>query len=182
LNWTQFIKKLLSLDVIFGARTKKLSGIPDHHKFFRGLGYCDGSKIYLTDVVPSWIKEGTKVKINGSLNDGITFIVLSVSAFHIESSTILNPFPEDLFELDGRLSTFYTEDIARDSTQGTMFNVNRKGSGISSAQTNHYHKIQDLFDHRFDSPEVLGKLLISDKDHTILVDKDGNPLYVFPDR
>lgn len=182
MNWSQFIKKLLSLDVIFGARTKKLSGIPDHHKFFRGLGQCDGTKIQIQGLVPSWIKEGTKVKIIGTVNNGTTFIVFSVSDFYIESSTPLIPFAEDMFELDGRLSTFYPEDIARNSSQGTMFNVNRKGIGISAAQVNHFHKLQDLFDPIHDSPEVLGKILISNKDHTILIDEDGNPLYGYPER
>lgn len=179
MNWASFIKKLLTLDVIFGARSKKLTGIPDSEKVLKTICSCDGNFIYINNI-PKWITKGQKLKISGSINNEVIVSVVDVSN-SIKISPSILPFTNDMIILDGRMASFYTNDIARNSEQGSMFNVNKKGSGISSSLTNHFHRIEDIYNPEYDSPEVLGKILISEEDHSIIVDNKGNTIYSYPD-
>lgn len=181
MNWGSFLKKLLALDVIFGAKSKKLTGIPDSEKVLKTLCSCDGNYIYITNP-PKWMIKGQKIKIIGSINNNSVVSIIEVSNSYIKISQNISPFNNDMIILDGRIASFYNHNVARNSKLGTMFNVNNYGEGISSVLTNHFHRIEDIYDPEFDSPEVLGKIVVSENNHKIIVDNNGNIIYSFSDK
>lgn len=155
MNWSAFIKKLLALDVIWGGRTKKMTGINDALNYFSGNINCiAGTQTidFNPGTVPSWIIVSSYLRFvsGGGTNNGYLFQVISKTA----NSVTVIPGPGPLLVnftgfavLDGRIFAVVNDpNIARQSsTGGTMFNANATAySGPSAGnvifnRVDHFH-------------------------------------------
>lgn len=145
-----FIKKLIMFDVIWGARTKKLTGVNDANNFIEtNITINDSEKsIDLGVTVPSYFRKGTYFRTFGTNNQSSLFQVDRVEGTKIFVVENINTDVGN-YRVDARLWVVHDdENISKESsTGGTMFNANNAtttglecdGSGLARQLVEHYH-------------------------------------------
>ena len=153
-----FIKKLIQVGALFGAKAKKMAGISDSANAVSGtvIFAASNNSVTLASTPPSWIIPGKYFRITSGGGDNLhsLFKVGSISG-----NTIINDDTEvgvdavvdftGTSTVDGRLWQVIDDpDIAlEDSASGaTMWNVNNvsvtgfdDGSGVAVHVAPHYH-------------------------------------------
>lgn len=146
-----FIRKLLIFDVIFGARTKKLTGINDKDNVITTdvvIDSADNSITFTNNDLPKFLKEDVYFRVFTGPNNNELFRVKSID---LNKVFVYETVQDDTNTrtIDARLWQVHNDNsISRKSpTGGTMFNVDNMndtgvecdGSGIAKAYTSHYH-------------------------------------------
>ena len=151
----RFIKNLLTHGVIFGLKSKKLTGINDSTHLFTGtLDIQAPDKITFPSEVPSFVTENRYFRITdgGGANEGLLFRVASVDGDTITVNTGTSSVIDFLgtATLDARFAIVHDDQtISKLSTKGsTIFNMgNHTGTGledcsnIATAAADHYHTL-----------------------------------------
>jgi len=149
----RFIKNLLSFNVLFGIKSKKLSGINDAtHTVTANMTITAPDQIQLASAVPNFLAEGRFFRITGGggANEDELFQVLSVSGDTITVDTAINSVSAfaGLATIDARFATVHDDEtISKLSAKGnTIFNVNNYTttgnedcSSVAEACADHYH-------------------------------------------
>lgn len=152
MNWTDLIKKIIGLDVIFGAKSKKLAGINDAAFIITTdivLDTVDDSITFTNNDMPEWVQKDRYFRVFGGLNDDILYRVKEVvSSNKIE---VYENIITDVgnYTLDARLWQVHNDNtITRKSpTGGTMYNLDNlnntgiegDGSYLAKVPVVHYH-------------------------------------------
>lgn len=149
MNFTNFIKKLLVFDVVWGVRSKKLTGIKDKDNLVTDnftISDVDNS-ITLNTSVPSFLQVDTYFRIVGGTNDGQLFRVKEIQGNKVITyENITND--TSTVTLDARLWVVHDdENISKASSDGnTIFNLSNTsttglddGSGVAKVFADHYH-------------------------------------------
>lgn len=149
MNITNFIKKLITLDVIWGTRTKKLTGVKDKNNLITDnfvISDVDNSITFST-AIPDFLQVDTYFRITGGNNDGQLFRVMEIQGNKIITYENLTNDSGSL-TLDARLWVVHNdENISKASSNGsTIFNLSNTsttglddGSGIAKVFAEHYH-------------------------------------------
>jgi len=149
MNFTSFIKKLLAFDVLFGAKSKKLSGIKDANNLITDAITISSinKTITLTQEIPSYLNVDQYFRITSGVNAGNLFRVKSLGPNTIEVYESISNDSGSI-TLDARLWVVHDDPtISKAGASGsTVFNVNNTnttglddGSGVAGVNADHYH-------------------------------------------
>lgn len=158
---TQFIKKMISIDGIWGARTKKASGIQDRfNTITEQVVFTAPSTITFVSPVPEWMKaEGLNGKAIRVMNDAAhpnsnkKYYVTAILGPNTVSVSPANPAADGMVSFTGltKISGRIWEVVAdenlcgRDREGNTIFNTHHQekgandGGDVSLVHFDHYH-------------------------------------------
>lgn len=151
MSLSNFLKKLIIFDAIWGTRSKKLAGINDFNNLINQnvtFSSVDNSITFPTPEVPDFFQEDQYFRVFGGANDGRLLRVQEIQGSRL--ITYETPIDESgTVTLDARLWVVHNNPrISRPTSTGsTMFNVhNRQDTGIEGDASKlaitfaeHYH-------------------------------------------
>jgi len=151
MSLSNFLKKLIIFDVIWGTRSKKLAGINDFNNLTTEsvtFSSVDNSITFTTPEVPDFFTEDQYFRVFGGANDGRLLRVLEIQGNRlITYENLIND--SGSITLDARLWVVHNDPtVSRPTSTGsTMFNVhNRQDTGIDGDASKlaftfaeHYH-------------------------------------------
>lgn len=204
-SWSGFVKKLIALDVIWGNRSKKISGLNDANLVVIVYAVFNQNnqsiKFGGTRKIPSWIKPNVFFRIkNGGPNNGKLFKVRLVdypnkTIYVLPGDTETVSSYAGSATLDGRAFSLINDtNIAKESTTGgSIFNANVSSflrsdvAPIILNNVEHFHTPEpippfSLLDERGDFNIKLGLeptevIMLNDEGKWILLATDEGELY-----
>lgn len=148
---SNFLKKLIVFDAIWGTRSKKLAGINDANNYVDQnitFSSADNSLTFSTPSVPDFFQENQYFRISGGANDSRLFRVKEIQANKLITYENVIDDSGDV-RVDARLWVVHNNpSISRPTSTGaTMFNVhNRSTTGVEGDASalaitfaEHYH-------------------------------------------
>lgn len=173
-GWSSLVKRLLTLNTIFGSRATKLAGINDFNNFEVGnFIFAGPNQITFPGTLPAWVTAQNsgprkfRITAGGGANNTAIFTIASFSGNTVTTveNTVL-PFT-GITQADGRLWAIIDDpSIARPSSTGsTMYNVHNRtptplggdASEVAIVYAEHFHeKPPELEEDKDDlPPEIL---------------------------
>lgn len=162
IGWSELIKKFVGLDVIWGARSKKVAGIQDRYNTITEVISFDGgtNQITFSTAVPAWMKSagsnGKAIRVMNAEphpNANKKYYVASIISPTVVQVTPANPAADGMItfsgltEISGRIwEVVQDENLCGSDREGnTVYNLHHKergandGGDVSLVHIDHYH-------------------------------------------